>query len=350
MLALLPAVGVAVAADDAQLGPAPRFDEFPATAATLPQPQPLPAEAVAFDPQDRAQVANAYRSIYLRQDDVAIGWTGSLAGCVAGATAVPYHDATIGRVNFYRALAGLPGTVTPLGGSQASSTQAAALMFSANRALSHSPPNTWTCWSQDGANAAGQSNIALGSSSSLAAGPAAVDMYMRDSGTGNEAAGHRRWILYPPQAQMQSGSVPSGPQWAANALWVLSGRGPRPDTPNGVAWPPRGYVPWALLPQASNRWSFSWPGADFSRATVSMTRNGVPLGAPSYEPIATGYGDNTLVWKPQGVTYARPTADVTYRVTISGLSGGGAPASVGYDVIAFDPPPLADALFKNGFE
>jgi hypothetical protein len=351
-LTLALALGAAGAADDAQLGPAPRLDTAGAAPAAL-QPWPVATTAgvpaVVVDPQNRDQVTAIYRGVYLPQGDVAPGWSGGVAGCLAGTTASAYREATIGRVNVYRALAGLPGTVALAGGSQATGTQAAALMFSANRSLSHSPPSSWTCWTQDGASAAGQSNIALGSSS-LAAGPAAVDLYMDDAGTGNEAAGHRRWLLYPPQAQMDSGSIPSGSQWAANALWVLSGWGARPPTPNGVAWPPRGYVPWPLLPQRSNRWSFSWPGADFSRATVSMTRNGVPLGAPSYEAITNGYGDNTLVWKPQGVTYAQPAADVTYRVTISGLSGGGAPASLSYDVIVFDPPPLADPLFANGFE
>lgn len=349
-LALTLALGPAGAADDVQLGPAPRLDTTSAAPTALqPWPSATPAaQAVVVDPQNRDQVTALYRGVYLPQGEVAAGWSGNVAGCAAGTTTAAYREATIGRVNVYRALAGLPGTVTLAGGAQASGTQAAALMFSANRVLSHSPPSSWTCWTQDGASAAGQSNIALGFNSSFAAGPGAVDLYMDDAGVGNEAAGHRRWVLYPPQAQMDSGSIPS--QWTANALWVLSGWGARPPTPNGVAWPPRGYVPWPLLPQRSNRWSFSWPGADFSRATVSMTRNGVPLAAPSYEAITNGYGDNTLVWKPQGVTYAQPTADVTYRVTIGGLSGGGAPASLSYDVIVFDPPPLANLIFTNGFE
>ena len=81
-----------------------------------------------------------------------------------------------------------------------------------------------------------------------------------------------------------------------------------------------------------------------------MTRNGVPRGAPSYEAIVNGYGDNTLVWIPQGVTYTQAAADVTYHVTISGISGGGAPSSIAYDVIVIDPYTLRDVIFHNGFD
>ncbi len=216
--------------------------------------------------------------------------------------------------------------------------------------LSHMPPNNWLCWTQAGYDGAGHSNIALGFGSDAAAGPGAVDLYMDDSGSNNTAAGHRRWVLYPPQAQMASGSIPYNPQWASNALWVLGAFGSRPPTPNGVAWPSRGYVPWQLLPANSNRWSFSWPNADFTNATVSMMRNGQALGAASYESVQNGYGDNTLVWLPQGVTYTQPAQDVTYHVTVSGISGGGAPPSVSYDVIVIDPFVLTDEIFGNGFD
>ena len=306
---------------------------------------------MVIDPQNRNQVAAAYQSIYLAQASVPPGWTGAVAGCSAGSTSAAYRLATIERVNFYRALAGLPGSVTLLGASEAVATQAAALIFSANQQLSHAPPSNWACWSQAGHDGAGNSNIALGYGSNAAAGTGAIDLYMDDSGSGNTAAGHRRWILYPPQKQMDSGSIPYGPQWAANALWVFSGWGARPSTPGGVAWPPRGYVPWQVLPDASNRWSFSWNGANFANATVSMTRNGVPLGIPTYESIQNGYGDNTLVWKPQGVTYAQPAADVRYHVTISGISAGGAPPSIAYDVTVIDPyVSVGDAVFANGFD
>lgn len=330
------------------LGPAPRLtpEEIPEQ---LLQPQPLGIATLSFDPQSRSQVALAYQNIYSPQAIVPMDWAGNVAACNAGSTTTAYRQATIDRVNYYRVQAGLPGTVSLFGGSQSTGTQQAALMFSAN-GLSHDPPSNWACWTQAGHDAAGNSNIARGSGSNAAAGTGAVDLYMQENGNGNGVVGHRRWILFPPQEKMDSGSIPYNPQYAANALWVLGPFGTRPPTPSGIAWPSRGYLPWQLLPAVSKRWSFSWSGANFSNAVVSMTRNGAPLGVPAYEAIVNGYGDNTLVWIPQGVTYTQPAADVTYRVTIIGISGGGAPSAISYDVIVVDPYNLDDVVFKNGFD
>lgn len=314
------------------------------------EPQPPSATNVSIDPNNRSQVALAYTNLYVAQASVAIGWNGSVANCTPGTTSAAYRQATIDRVNLYRALAGLPGNIALFGGTQATNTQAAALIFSANHDLSHAPPSNWACWSQAGYSGADNSNVALSYGSNIGAGPAAVDTYIDDDGVYNTSVGHRRWVLYPPQVKMDSGSIPYGAQYAANALWISGPYGTRPATPNGVAWPSRGYVPWQLLPFVSNRWSFSWNGANFANARVSMTRNGVPLGAPTYETLENGYGDNTLVWLPQGVTYARPGSDVTYHVVVSGITGGGAPSSIAYDVIVIDPFVLGDPIFSSGFD
>lgn len=312
---------------------------------------PYNPQAVVLDPFNRSQVANAYRNVYLPQAAVPINWSGSIGSCVRGSTNAAHRQAVIDRVNFYRALAGVPGTVSLYGGAQATQTQAAALIFSASQSLTHAPGSGLACYSVDGYTGAGKSNIALGYGSNAAAGTSAVDLYMDDHGAGNYPAGHRRWILFPPQVKMDSGSIPWSPQYASNALYVHGAAGSRPPTPNGVAWPNRGYVPWQLLPIRSNRWSFSWPGASFASATVSMTRNGQALAAPTREAIATGYGDNTLVWLPQSVSYTRPSQDVVYRVTISGISGGGAPATLSYTVTVIDPDvTVADRIFRHGFE
>ena len=93
-------------------------------------------------------------------------------------------------------------------------------MMSAQNQLSHNPPNTFACYTENGRNAASKSNLVLAS-----AGPAAIDQYMEDRGAGNIGAGHRRWILFPRQTVMGSGSVgaSAGGKRAANALWVIRG-------------------------------------------------------------------------------------------------------------------------------
>jgi hypothetical protein len=110
-----------------------------------------------------------------------------------------------------------------------------------------------------------------------------------------------------------------------------------------------------MMPSGSNRWSLSIQNANFASAKVSMTRNGVALAAPRIDPFENNgqpngsyMGDNTIVWEPIGVTYTKPTADVTYHVTVTGIAG--TPSSVSYDVIVFDPSVSTDPIFDNGFQ
>jgi len=295
-----------------------------------------------------------------------------VSSCDPGSTSQAYQDATLERVNVVRALAGLPGDISEFSGAtEQVDDQDAALIFVANQQLSHFPPDTWTCYTASGYDGANHSNIALGWSSPTAydfSGPTAVASYMDDSGNSNAEVGHRRWILFPPQINMATGDV--GPAYqaglyyngsyyfSANALWVFGPFGSRPPAPDGIAWPPRGYVPWQLLPTSSNRWSLSIQYANFDNASVSMTRNGVALPTPTLDPTqyngqglngASYIGDNTLVWEPSGVTYSQPTSDVVYHVVVSGITGNGGhsvPGSVSYDVVVIDPE---DAVFANGF-
>jgi hypothetical protein len=331
--------GAASAADTQWLGPPPRFDpadlEVVHSVASAPAPEHhvLAVDTIpAIDTSMRAAVRTAYYHHYAPpMPDMA--WTGSIESCNAGSISTAFQEWTITRVNFVRAMAGVPGTVT-LNPTTSAKAQQAALMFAANRQLSHSPPSTWLCYSADGYEAAGKSNIALSFGS-----PSyndVVALYMDDPGQNNPPVGHRRYILYPPQTTMGVGSTPTGPgQWGGNALWVVGDFGQRPPTPNGVAWPPRGFVPMALFP-SSKRWSLSYPGANFSGSTVAMTADGasVPLTVVSR---TDSYGDNTIVWEP-ALTVSR---GAVYQVSIASVSGTGVPASFAYTVRAFDP---ADAI------
>jgi hypothetical protein len=277
----------------------------------------------------RDGVATLYNASYLPGFAVSLQWTGSVAGCNPGTTTVEHQQAVINRVNYFRALVDLP-PVSLLQGTPATQMQAAALMMSANNALSHAPPTSWLCYSSEGAAGAASANLALG-----AAGVNAIDLYMDDPGSGNSATGHRRWILYPPRASMSAGDTGSGAT-PSNALYVFGPQTVRPATPSGVAWPPAGWVPYQNLPSSSNRWSLSYPGADFANATVSMMG---PSGAlpVTVEPIANGYGDNTIVFRPTAFNYERPAADTTYVVNVNGISGASVPSSIQYSVTVIDP-------------
>ena len=226
-------------------------------------------------------------------------WNGSLAQCLPGTTSLAYEEATIRRVNYYRAMAGLPGDVTldPVWNAKC---QAAAQMMSAQGELSHDPDSSWACYSEDGDEAAGHSNLAAHS-----AGPEAIDDYIADLGKYNYFVGHRRWILYPRQKVMGTGSVPPSRldntyYWRANALWVTGGFGLRPATPEWVAWPPEGYVPYQVV---YPRWSFSYPRADFTGTDVTMSESGTPVSLTilALDKNDRGYADNTIVWEPSGL-------------------------------------------------
>jgi hypothetical protein len=222
-------------------------------------------------------------------------------------------------------------------------------MMSANNALNHSPPTNWKCYTQGGWNGAYYSNIALG-----AYGFDAIDLYMDDPGAGNGAAGHRRWLLFPPQANIATGDIPGGSQPAANALWVAGPHSAtRPATQDGiVTWPPRGYVPWDALPALSNRWSLSNPVGYFVGTTITVTgpSGNLPV---VLETLQSGYGDETVVWRPTGMPYTRPDSDSTYRVTLTSNSpnfGLASPYSYSFTVIDAETldPALAGDFDGNG--
>jgi len=285
----------------------------------------------------REEVRNFFNSVYAASENFSIGWTGDINACAPGTTDAGFRDLVVLRINWFRAMTGVPAGVV-FDSLNNAKNQQAALIMSANNALSHFPPQTWSCWTQDGYDAAGKSNIALGN-----AGPDAITAYIEDFGGNNAAAGHRRWILYPQTQTMGTGDVPdTGANSAANATWVQDGHyfDPRPVTRDSfVSWPPPGFVPYQLV---FPRWSLSYPNADFSAAAVTMTSNGVNV-AVTKEALQGNIGENTLVWYPsdldpsQPYEWPRPSADTSYAINVQNVTVSGSPRSFNYTVTVFDP-------------
>jgi uncharacterized protein YkwD len=294
-----------------------------------------PPEQFTVDLSSRLASRKFYNSIYLAPL-VDPGWNGNLAACAPGLTTPAFRDHVMTRVNYFRAMAGVPAWVTPDPAFSAKA-QHAALMMSKNNQLTHYPPTSWLCFSQDGAEAAANSCLLLGKT-----GPDAVTDYIRDWGPDNTFVGHRRWLLFPNTQRMGSGDVPVQPgYWSANTLWVLDenfGRA-RPATREPfVAWPPPGYVP---SPVVFARWSLSYPKADFSRATITMTSAGQDVPLLREPPAAGGYGDNTTVWRPRGLSdeadWPIPDGDTAYEVVVRNIIINGVASNLSYRVTIYNP-------------
>jgi len=283
------------------------------------------------NPQDRQASKSFFNNVFSGAIQPFAAWSGNHDLCLAGETSDAFKLAVRVRINYYRAMAGVPDIID-LADEYNHKAQQAALMMSVNGILDHEPTSNWTCYTPDGDEAAGSSNLFLGYY-----GLQAIDGYMKDNGSGNYAVGHRRWVLYPQTKFMGSGDIPpvSGYQ-ASNALWVFDSSmwSPRPATREEfVAWPPPGFVPYQVI---YPRWSFSYPGADFSAASVTMTSEGSNLTCFPQQ-VVNGYGENTLVWEPILNINRPPSHDTIHTVEITNVLINGIPHNFTYQVTIFDP-------------
>lgn len=307
---------------------------------------------LSVDTGDRLAVLDFYHCIYLASEGYAarMGWVGNIGSCDEGTVAAVFHDDTLRRINYFRAMAGLPGNIA-FSAVKNAKCQEAALIMARNGGLSHDPIGehpTWSCLTADGDEAAGASNLSFSTGPDYD-GPAAIDGQMYDAGVYNVPVGHRRWLLYSRAQEMANGGIPGqGSYGSAAAIWVIGNFKAAPSPAPRVAWPPAGYVPYTVV---YPRWSFSLPGGNFDSATVTMSRGGNPVTATKIHPTpsspAAGYGDPTIVWEPQGLPTGAPAADTTYTVTISGVTGV-SPSSYTYDVTIIDPDDLGGEVACAG--
>jgi hypothetical protein len=299
----------------------------------------LPDAGLSINVQDREAVRNFYNGMIGLTENVPIEWTGNYDTGNAGDTSQAFKNATLLRLNWYRAMAGLPANAA-FNSEFNAPDQKAALMMSVAGKLSHTPESNWTFYSSAGYEGASHSNLSLG-----AYGPAAIDSYIWDAGANNAVVGHRRWIFYPQTTTFGTGDVPRGTYngnsvWGSNALWTL-GYDPSAKRPavrdNFVAWPPSGYVPYQTV---YGRWSFSLPQTDFSKATVEVSRNGAAIPV-TIESTGSGAGESTIVWLLSGTTdatkWAKPLNDEIYNVKVTVPRGSLTPSIYEYTVKVFDP-------------
>jgi hypothetical protein len=287
-------------------------------------------DGLTVNPLYRSASAAFYQEHYLLPEDLDTVWTGAHAACDPGDASEALRGAMLQRVNYFRAMAGVPAVIAFQDGFNRKA-QKAALMMSANGRLNHWPDSSWYCYSEEGAEGAGHSTLFLG-----VHGPKAIDGYIEDRGDQNFFAAHRRMVLFPHTKTMGVGDLPAASGYqGANALWVLgSMSAARPETRDRfVAWPPPGYVPY---PVVFRRWSFSFPNADFRQAEVLMT-HGRDVVSLEQLAVVGGYGENTLVWEPRIAAGERPEEDTWYKIGVRNVLIAGSTHHFTYFVIVFDP-------------
>lgn len=244
-------------------------------------------------------------------------WSGEVASCDPGDVAATGRTNALRVLNLYRWLADLPAIELDEGRNELG--QACALMMHANGQLSHMPPMSWTCYSGDGAMAAGNSNIAS------TAAVAAIDLYMVDPGN-PETLGHRRWIL-----SNSIGPTGIGSTDAFSCLWTLGGSG----TANApwTAYPSPGVYPIGAASLSftsldETGWSIQSDSIDLAPAQVEITADGTPQPV-TVHVLQSGYGSNSAISMiPMGWQI---TAGVRYHVEVTGTS-----TAIAYDVDVVD--------------
>ncbi|MGO8763513.1 MAG: hypothetical protein ACLQSR_00075 [Limisphaerales bacterium] len=314
------------------------------TKGSLPMLQPVTG-GFSVNTDAREETRDFYNGLFPVSDNVPQDSTADASVCVPGHNSNAFQQAELLRLNWFRAMAGMPATIS-LNPIDNWGSQQMAVIMSENNVLNHNPPDTYTCYNTFAASYAG-GDQALG-----ADGAEATMLFIWDFGTNNSEVGHRRWILYPSETVMGFGDVPgAGTNAAANLTYVFdpASFGARPATRKPyVSWPPEGFVPYQVV---FPYWSFALSNADFSAATVSMTSNGVPV-ATVIQPYKTGYGENTLVWVPmgldgtqEGATFPFDGTDTVYSVTVGNITNNGVAVSYSYNVTVFDPAmPGADYI------
>ena len=314
------------------------------------QPTPFAETAKpAIDPTNRAAVLAFYNNQYVIQNFPLSGWTGNIAACVPGDVSPAFRALTAQRVNYFRDMAGVP--LLTVDAAANIPAMAGALISSATSVSGfqypdgHNPPANATCFTAIGLEGTSTSNIWT----STRGGPDNIDGMIADAIViSAPSVGHRTLVLQPSLTAFGSGDVPFPSVIAGRTtISLFKGVGNRADAVSRdayVAWPPRGFVPYPVLP---DRWSINIlnPQADVTNATVTMrradgtavdlTRTNVTNNARFSPQIVWTVNDDAFTGNPvRGVP--PPKTDVSVDVTIGNVMVNGQAQTITYGVTVID--------------
>lgn len=303
---------------------------------------PAPTTGFDVDVSQRNDVISFYQNIYKASENYAatLNWAGSVDACNEGSVTPAFTELMRRRVNYYRALTGVPANIVmndsstvvtdgdnygaPSTTLKSLAAQKAALLLTRNNFLTHNPPTNAACFTSAAGNGCLFGNVAI-----RIYGPPALDAYMRED-VNNQQAGHRRWMLFNNATNFATGDIPASGVYASSNNLYISQRNEElaAHNPDFIPWPPAGFCPWK---HATEYFSLGYPAGNFSNATISVTKNGVTQTVDSINR-SQGFGNNSIVWRvPSVLTDNNENDDATYDVTVSNIGGGG-PASYSYSV------------------
>ena len=259
--------------------------------------------------------------------------------CISGNPSDNEKQKVLDRLNELRAIHGLPAVVYSTEGDKI--TAECSLIIAANNIeggtlqLSHEPPKSWDCWSQDAYDGCHSSNIhvswAKNQDISTTDSAAIVDGFMIDKNV--DSIGHRRWFLDPWLGHISFGRAD---YTDGNGIFVIGAavKVVHDDKPNVsdlkidfVAYPFENY-PKELYPGSNIRMSFSVlkdKSNKFSNASginlggvaiaIIDSTNNKTISVSSLKTDTDGIGiPNNVSWLASGIEYNRK-----YNVTVRNI-------------------------------
>ena len=343
----------------------------------------MPSKNLSVNSADRNDVVAFWHAIYQASEgyEDRIAWTGNYTATNyttgMGTTSAAFVKDVERRANFFRALCGSTGDVSFNTGATvrinaadankpaASTTKASANQQSAymivrtymngsGNGVSHNPPTTNIAWTTAAWNSNARSNLTYGFF-----GPGAVTAYMRENNAGtsswNNTVGHRRWILALESSNFATGDTPGEYDISSNsirpptnALYVVPNDAELvARTARFITYPCAGYFP---APLNTPYWSLSHPDANFTNATVVMKNSAGQVVSTTKNSSTTAYGDPALVWTVNDAIATDTTiaADLTYTISVTGITGAGLPSSYSYAVTLINPDTITSPQTLTG--
>jgi hypothetical protein len=121
---------------------------------TDPEAVGSPEVPLSVDTRLRHDVVSFYHAVYKASDggNAGVKWTGNVAGCIPGTTSDEFKHHVRRRVNWFRAMAGMPADIV-FDPAFNQAAQAAALIMAQLRNASHNPARDFGmggCWTEAG--------------------------------------------------------------------------------------------------------------------------------------------------------------------------------------------------------